>query len=168
MAKKPKKSDPELDKPEGEHGSEMAAEGPLLRILAQYVKDASFENPNAPNSLRSGQDAPAIDVNVEVKGAPIDQGTAEVTIIIGASAKRGEETSFIVELEYSGLFAFANVPADQLQALLLIECPRLLFPFARQIISDLTQQGGFPPLMLEPIDFAQLYRQQHMGDMAIN
>lgn len=167
MAKKPTKSDDKIEKNEGPNGAEQQSEGPLLRILAQYVKDASFENPNAPDSLRSGQDAPAIDVNVEVKGAPIDQGTAEVTLIIGANAKRDDKTAFICELEYSGLFAFANVPADQLQALLLIECPRLLFPFARQIISDLTQQGGFPPLMLEPLDFAQLFRQQHVGE-AIN
>ena len=180
MAKKPTKKELEkLAKQEAEAAA-LAAEaqtsqdapaqdqGPLLRILAQYVKDASFENPNAPASLRAGQEQPAIDINVEVKGAPIDQTTAEVTLIIGATAKRGDETAFICELEYSGLFAFANVPADQLQALLLIECPRLIFPFARQIICDLTQQGGFPPLMLEPLDFAQLFRQQNGGEQTIN
>ena len=152
--------------PEGEiKFQEPAPEmsGPLLRILAQYTKDVSFENPNAPDSLRAGLEAPAIEINVEVKGAPLDEGTAEVTLLISANARRGADVAFICELEYSGLFAFANVPADQIQALILIECPRLLFPFARKIIADMTQEGGFPPLMLEPLDFAALYRQQNSG-----
>jgi len=137
--------------------------GPLLRILAQYTKDVSFENPNAPDSLRQGLQNPAIELNVEVKGAPMDDNTAEVTLMITAQAMRDQDVAFICELEYSGLFAFANVPPDQIQALILIECPRMLFPFARKIMSDLTQDGGFPPLMLEPLDFAALYRQQNGG-----
>ncbi len=149
-------------------GDAAPAEGPLLQILAQYTKDASFENPNAPDSLRSGQDAPAIDLNVEVKGTPMDDNTAEVTIMVSARAQRGDAVAFICELEYSGLFAFANVPADQIQALILIECPRILFPFARKIIADMTQDGGFPPLLLEPLDFAALYRQQNGGSQAVN
>lgn len=168
MAKKPTKKElAEAEKAAAEAAAAQPAadQGPLLQILAQYIKDSSFENPNAPQSLRQGQAAPAIDINVEVKGAPIDQNTAEVNLIISATAKRDDDIAFICELEYAGLFAFANIPADQLQALLLIECPRLIFPFARQIISNLTQQGGFPPLMLEPLDFAQLFRQQHGGEV---
>lgn len=148
---------------EGASEAPAAGQGPLLQILAQYTKDASFENPNAPDSLRSGQDAPSIDLNVEVKGHPMDDNTAEVTIIISARAQREDQVAFICELEYSGLFAFANVPADQIQALILIECPRMLFPFARKIMADMTQDGGFPPLLLEPLDFAALYRQQNGG-----
>lgn len=178
MAKKPKKDDKKNETAESINipdaagtpaDTAAAAEGPLLQILAQYTKDASFENPNAPDSLRSGQDAPAIELNVEVKGLPMDDNTAEVTIMVSARAQRGEDVAFICELEYSGLFAFANVPADQIQALILIECPRMLFPFARKIIADMTQDGGFPPLLLEPLDFAALYRQQNGGaSQAVN
>ena len=174
MAKKPKK-DAELEDlkdsiniPDADGTPAQAsaegidpAAGPLLQILAQYTKDSSFENPNAPDSLRSGLEAPAIELNVEVKGTPMDDNTAEVTLFVSANAKRGDQIAFICELEYSGLFAFANVPADQIQALILIECPRMLFPFARKIVSDMTQDGGFPPLLLEPLDFSALYRQQH-------
>ena len=169
MAKKPKKTADKKAKAAAPETPEVTdAEQPMLRILAQYLKDASFENPNAPNSLRAGLDAPGIDLNVEVKGAPLDESTAEVTLLISAKASRGDDVAFICEMEYSGLFAFANIQADQLQALLLIECPRLIFPFARQIMAELTQQGGFPPLMLEPLDFAQLYRQQGGGTETLN
>ncbi len=179
MAKKPKKdakakeTAESINIPDAEGTAAAGAapapsEGPLLQILAQYTKDASFENPNAPDSLRSGQDAPGIELNVEVKGTPMDDNTAEVTIMVSARAQRDDKIAFICELEYSGLFAFANVPADQIQALILIECPRMLFPFARKIIADMTQDGGFPPLLLEPLDFAALYRQQNGGSQAIN
>lgn len=165
MAKKPKKDE---QKPEANTQNAEEANAPMLRILAQYLKDASFENPNAPNSLRAGLDAPGIDLNVEVKGAPMDDNTAEVSLLISAKASRGDDVAFICELEYSGMFAFANIGAEQMQAILLIECPRMLFPFARQIMAEMTQQGGFPPLMLEPLDFAQLYRQQGGGQEVLN
>lgn len=172
MAKKPKKDDkaPVKDAPadNAEATNAEDAQGPMLRILAQYLKDSSFENPNAPNSLRAGLEAPGIDLNVEVKGAPVDDNTAEVTLLISAKASRGNDIAFICELEYSGLFALANIGPEQMQAIMLIECPRLLFPFARQIMAELTQQGGFPPLMLEPLDFAQLYRQQGGGQEMLN
>lgn len=173
MAKKPAKDKPAKKDPELEalddiatppQSSEVEGQGPLLQILAQYTRDVSFENPNAPDSLRSNLEAPKIDLNVEVKGSPLQDNTAEVILMITAKATRGNDVAFICELEYAGLFAFANVPADQIQALILIECPRLIFPFARKILSDLTQDGGFPPLMLEPLDFAQLFRQQHGGE----
>jgi preprotein translocase subunit SecB len=175
-AKKPKKasakkaapkkaSKASLDTPLEVEANGAQASAPLLQILAQYTKDVSFENPNAPDSLRAGLPAPSIELNVEVKGNPREDNTAEVTLLISAKATRDGEVAFICELEYCGLFAFANIPADQMQALVLIECPRLIFPFARKIVSDMTQEGGFPPLMLEPLDFAQLYRQQGGGQV---
>lgn len=149
--------------PEAQHELQAGIDAPMLRVLAQYVKDASFENPGAPDSLRADLPSPGIDLNVEVKGAPKDDNTAEVAIFVTATAKRGKDIAFICEIEYAGLFAFANIPVDQIEGVMLVECPRILFPFARQLLSSLTQQGGFPPLMLDPIDFAQLYNQQRAG-----
>ena len=129
-------------------------------ILAQYVKDLSFENPNAPGSLQKlGQSKPSIDVAVNVNARQVGEDVFEVDLKVNASAKNDEESAFIVELMYSGLFGVKNLPQDALQPFLLIECPRLLFPFARRVIADATRDGGFPPLLLEPIDFAGLYRQ---------
>ncbi|WP_017932338.1 protein-export chaperone SecB [Robiginitomaculum antarcticum] len=177
MAKKPAKSKTDAPKaakpskkapkatPDAAPELELQAgiDAPMLRVLAQYVKDASFENPGAPESLRADLPAPGIDLNVEVKGAPKDDNTAEVAIFVTATAKRGNDIAFICEIEYAGLFAFANIPVEQIEGVMLVECPRILFPFIRQLLSSLTQQGGFPPLMLDPIDFAQLYQQQRGG-----
>lgn len=173
MARKPKKDEKPAEKQaetptNGAADQAAADQGPVLRVLAQYIKDASFENPNAPDSLRGDLPAPGIDLNVEVRATPRDENTAEVGIVITAKASRGTETAFICELEYSGLFAFANIPVDQMRAVMLIECPRILFPFARQIMAEMTQSGGFPPLMLDPIDFAQLYAQQSGGQTREN
>jgi preprotein translocase subunit SecB len=129
-------------------------------ILAQYVKDLSFENPNAPASLQKLAEAkPSIDVSVNVNARQVGEDVYEIDLKITAGAKHEEETAFIVELLYSGLFGAKNLPAEALQPFLLIECPRLLFPFARRVVSDATRDGGFPPLLLEPIDFAGLYVQ---------
>jgi preprotein translocase subunit SecB len=133
------------------------AKGPQLRILTQYVKDLSFENPNAPGSLQGGP-APAIDLQIGVSIDPVQEGLWEVGIPITVTAKREDNVLFLVELLYCGLFALENIPADGMEPMLHIECPRLLFPYARQIISSLTQNGGFPALPLEPIDFALVYR----------
>ena len=134
----------------------------MLRVLAQYTKDSSFENPNAPDSLRSGQDAPQIDINIEIGRAMIDDETVEVTLILRANASRADQAVFIAELEYAGLFAFQNVNIEEIQPMILIECPRLLFPFARQIMADMTQNGGFPPILLEPPYFAAMFREEMM------
>lgn len=131
--------------------------GPQLRILTQYVKDLSFENPHAPTSLQGG-DAPAIDLQIGVTIDPVQEGLWEVGLPITITAKRDEKTLFLIELLYCGLFALENIPAEGMEPMLHIECPRLLFPFARQIISSLTQNGGFPALPLDPIDFANIYR----------
>ena len=137
-----------------------AVEGPMLQVLAQYTKDASFENPNAPESLRTGQDAPAISINIEIGRQMLSDDTVEVVLMLKADARRGDQISFIAELEYAGLFTFRGANVEDIQPLILIECPRLLFPFARQIMADMTQNGGFPPIMLEPPDFVGMFRQE--------
>ncbi|WP_417481250.1 protein-export chaperone SecB [Maricaulis sp.] len=135
---------------------------PQLRILAQYVKDLSFENPGAPETLRNAQ-APAIDLAIDVQARSLGEGTFEVVLNINAKAAReNNDVVFITELAYGGLFQLANIADADREPFLLIECPRLLFPFARRILADATRDGGFPPLMLDPVDFASLYRQQIM------
>ena len=136
--------------------------GPMLRVLAQYTKDASFENPNAPGSLRSDQPPPEINIGIEIGRQMFDDDTVEVTLMLKADARRESGVAFLCELEYAGLFAFQGVTVETLQPLILIECPRLLFPFARQIMAEMTQNGGFPPIMLEPPDFAAMFRDQMM------
>jgi preprotein translocase subunit SecB len=131
-----------------------------IHVLGQYIKDLSFENPNAPRSLRASDKAPQLDVNVNVNARPQSQTDFEIELKLEARAVRGDETLFIVEVTYAGLFQIRNVPQEHIQPLVLIECPRLLFPFARQIVADATRQGGFPPLMIDPVDFTALYRQR--------
>lgn len=136
------------------------AQQPGIHVLGQYIKDLSFENPGAPRSLRPSDQAPKLDVNVNVNARPQSEGEFEVELKLEAKATRAEETLFIAEVSYAGLFQIRNVAQEHVHPLVLIECPRLLFPFARQIIADATRQGGFPPLMIDPIDFAALYRQR--------
>ena len=133
---------------------------PGIHVLGQYIKDLSFENPGAPRSLRPNDKPPKLDINVNVNARPQSENEFEIELKLEAKATRGEDTLFIAEVTYAGLFQIRNVPQEHMHPLLLIECPRLLFPFARQIIADATRQGGFPPLMVDPIDFAALYRQR--------
>lgn len=147
--------------PETANGADAEhSQGPMLQILAQYTKDASFENPNAPESLRTGQDAPAISINIEIGRQMLSDDTVEVVLMLKADARRGDQIAFIAELEYAGLFAFKGANVEEIQPLILIECPRLLFPFARQIMASMTQNGGFPPIMLEPPDFVSMFREE--------
>lgn len=140
----------------------VTAGQPHIGITHQYVKDLSFENPNAPESLLSGQELPRIEVNVDVNARAAQESRFEVSLRVTASAKQDDATIFLVEVIYAGLFVLQNIPQDQVQAVCLIECPRLLFPYARRVVSDLTRDGGFPPLLLDPIDFAELFR-HHMA-----
>ncbi len=134
---------------------------PPVQILGQYVKDLSFENPNAPGSFRNNQTQPSFSINVDVRTTPMDgETTYEVTLTLRADARVGESHVFLVELSYAGLFALNRVPPDHHRPFLLIEAPRLLFPFARQIIAEITRDGGYPPLLINPIDFLELYRRQ--------
>lgn len=136
-------------------------QAPQLRILAQYVKDLSFENPGAPDSMRTGQKAPAIDLSIDVQARSLSADTYEIVLNIAAKAAREDETVvFIAEMSYGGVFQMANVADADREPFLLIECPRLIFPYARRVLADATRDGGFPPLMLDPVDFAGLYRQQ--------
>nr|NUR37640.1 protein-export chaperone SecB [Sphingomonas sp.] len=132
---------------------------PQVSILAQYVKDLSVENPSAPQ-VYSWQVQPTLDVqfNLNVQGA--GEGVHEVTLKFDISARSDNGVHFVVDLSYAGLFAIRNVPEEALPPFLLIEGPRLLFPFARQVISDAVSNTGFPPLMLDPIDFAAAYMAQ--------
>ena len=143
--------------------ADTAAERPTnltFAINMQYVKDLSFENPRAPQVFANNQNAPQVQVNVDVGARQVGENVYEITLVLNAEAKAGEDTVFVVELTYAGLFTVPPLPQEQLRPLLLIECPRLLFPFARAIVADATRDGGFPPLMINPIDFAALYRRQ--------
>ena len=135
---------------------------PSIRVMGQYVKDLSFENPSAPGSLRQGGQ-PQIDIAVDVRATPQEGDAFEVELVMNAKADREGAPLFIVELTYAGLFQIQNLDERAREAFLLIECPRILFPFARRILADATRDGSFPPLMLEPIDFAALYRQKLSG-----
>jgi preprotein translocase subunit SecB len=131
-----------------------------LGVVAQYVKDLSFESPGAPQSVRARGAAPAINIAVNVQYRALQQGEIEVELKIEARARDGETVLFAIELVYGGIFKLANIPADNITPVAMIECPRLLFPFARQIVADASRNGGFPPLLIDPIDFVQLYRQR--------
>jgi len=132
---------------------------PQLMVLGQYVKDLSFENPNAPATLQQ-QAQPQINVQVNVSAKPMTDTDIEVTLRLEGKAETNGTVMFNVELEFAGMFRIQNIPQEQVQPVVLIECPRLLFPFAREIIATSTRNGGFPPLMLDPIDFVSLYQQR--------
>lgn len=153
------------DQPATGNDQEGGDTQPRFRINLQYVKDLSFENPNAPRSLlTSAQKRPDINVSVNVTAQSLGGTAYETVLQLSAEAKTEDGSAFLCELSYAGVFTLDNFPEDQLQPFLLIEAPRILFPFARRIMADATRDGGFPPLMLEPIDFVQLYqRQQQQG-----
>ncbi|MHA1560046.1 MAG: protein-export chaperone SecB [Alphaproteobacteria bacterium] len=135
---------------------------PHMSVVAQYVKDLSFENPEAPKSLTPRQAQPKIDVNINVSAKRVSDTDLEISLKLEAKANDTTDkiVLFAVELDYGGLFRVLNIPDKQLGAIAMVECPRLLFPFARQILADATRGGGFPPLMLEPVDFVALYRER--------
>lgn len=146
---------------DGQAAAQPAQAAPQnLGVLAQYVKDLSFESPGAPQSLRERNQQPAITITINVEPGEIVNNEVEVELKLDAQAKVGESVLFAVELVYAGLFRLTNIPPEAVQPILRIECPRLLFPFARQILADSSRNGGFPPLLLDPIDFLTLYRQR--------
>ena len=132
---------------------------PSFNLTGQYIRDLSFENPGAPASILAGGANPTFNVgiNVGVKKQTDDVYAVEITL--KAKAERDQTVLFNVELIYGGIFRLRNVPENQLAPLLMVECPRLIFPFARQVLASVTQQGGFPPLMMEPVDFNAIYVQ---------
>ena len=131
-----------------------------LTVLVQYCKDFSFENPNAPRTLGGQQQGPNISVQINVNGRQVGPAEYEVGLALEGGAGEGENTLFKFELDYAGVFRVENIPAEQIQPAIMIEGPRLLFPFARQIIADAVRNGGYPPLYIDPVDFHALFMQR--------
>ncbi len=140
-------------------GSQPGGTAPRFSVLAQYVKDFSFENPNAPRSL-APQQGPNIGLQVNVNARQLGPTDYEVSLLLEGGAGEGAGALFKFELNYAGVFRVENIPADQIQPLVMIEGPRLLFPFARQIVADAVRGGGYPALYVDPIDFHGLYMQR--------
>lgn len=135
-----------------------SGQAPQFGIAGQYVKDLSFENPNAPASLVSGQTNPGSNVNINVQVKKQADDLYAVEIGLNVKTERDSKVLYALELVYGGLFRTKNIPENQLGPLLMVEAPRLIFPFARQVLAQTIQSGGFPPLLLEPVDFLALYR----------
>lgn len=142
-----------------ENAANAANAAPTLNLVGQYIRDLSFENPGAPASIMGGAGQPGFGVNINVGVKKQADDIYAVELTLNAKAERDKTLLFNVELVYGGVFRIRNVPEDRLPELLMIECPRLIFPFARQVLASVTQQGGFPPLMMEPVDFVSIYRQ---------
>jgi preprotein translocase subunit SecB len=149
-----------MDQPDSAPATNGEDTAPAVGILTQYVKDLSFENPNAP-AVYQANAQPQLDVGFNIGANQVGEDVHEVVLKIDVKAQGADgQTHFLVDLQYAGLFGIRNVPPEHLQPFLLGEAPRLLFPFARRVLADAVRDGGFPPLMLEPIDFAALYVQQ--------
>jgi preprotein translocase subunit SecB len=138
----------------------QAEKPPQLNVLAQYIKDFSFENPNAPRSLTPGQQQPAINIQINVNAKPVAETDIEVELKLEGKAETPQLMLFSFDLVYAGVFRIQNVPQENVHPLVMIECPRLLFPFAREIIAAAVRNGGYPPLLIDPVDFVGLYRQK--------
>ncbi len=146
----------------GQTASEAAAtplEGAQLAVLAQFIKDLSFESPNSPRSLQRPGENPKLQVNVNVQAAKESDDIYQVDLMFEAQAQSDDGVIYNIELVYSGMFRLTNIPDEFLQTVLSVDCPTILFPFLRRIVADLTQEGGFPPLLMDPMDFASLYRE---------
>jgi preprotein translocase subunit SecB len=136
---------------------------PQLNVLGQFIKDFSFENPNAPRSLAPSQTQPNINIQINVGVGQLAANDYEVSLKLEGKAESADATAlllFAFDLTYAGLFRIQNVPQEQIHPVVMIECPRLLFPFAREIIASSVRGGGFPPLLLDPVDFVALYQQR--------
>jgi len=141
----------------GANGETDEQEFPPIMIGAQYIKDLSFENPQGPEVLVSMSDSPQVNIDVNTSARALAEDVYEVALFIRGEAKSDNKTVFIVELTYGGIITLSNVPEENIQPLLLIEAPRHLFPFARGIVANVTRDGGFPPLLINPMDFVALY-----------
>jgi preprotein translocase subunit SecB len=148
-------STPELQAPAPQPGAQ-----PSMRILGQYLKDLSFENPHSPQSLAPQKTQPEINISINVNARNLAPSDFEVELHIDAKATSENKVIFAAEILYAGVFRLENFPQNMLHPAVLIECPRMLFPFARQILGDATRNGGFPPLMLDPIDFSGMYQKR--------
>jgi preprotein translocase subunit SecB len=142
------------------NGGPAPDKAPQLNVLAQYIKDFSFENPNAPRSLSPGQQQPTINIQINVNAKPVSDTDYEIELKLEGKADTSGTVLFSFDLMYAGIFRIQNVPQENIQPVIMIECPRLLFPFAREIIATVVRNGGFPPLLIDPVDFVGLYRQR--------
>ena len=157
--------DPIIDAPEA--NGQGAGEQPQAQTIAQYIKDLSVESPSAPQVFQ-WQTQPSLDVQFGINGGKVGDDVHEIILKIEVNAKSDSGTHFIVDLSYAGLFGFRNIPEEALPPFLLVEAPRLLFPFARQIIAEAIQNLGFPPVLLDPIDFASAYMAQSDAQQQID
>jgi preprotein translocase subunit SecB len=139
-------------------------DGPQMFVNVQYIKDLSFENPRAPQSLIQPATQPDVAINVDVKARNLNTGAYEVVLTINVNANAQGEPVFLVELAYAAVVTVLNAPEPMVATLVLVETPRMIFPFARAVIASATRDGGFPPLLINPIDFAELLRRQQMPE----
>ena len=144
---------------QGAPGGEAQQEAARLNVLAQYIKDLSFESPNTPQSLQAQGENPSLEVNVNVQARKQGDDIFETALHFEAKAASQDTVYYNIELVYAGLFRLTNIPENLLQPVLFVDCPAMLFPFMRRMVADLTREGGYPPLYLDPIDFPALYRQ---------
>ena len=143
-----------------DQSSNGAGAMPQMHVIAQYTRDLSFENPNAPRSLGPQDASPSIGIEINVNANQVSETEFDVTLTLEGKAGEGPGLLFNFELAYGGLFRIQNIPPEQMHPFVMIECPRMLFPFARQIVADAVRNGGFPPLYIDPIDFVALYQQK--------
>ena len=139
-----------------EAAGQQNATAATFTINAQYVKDLSFENPNIPGLLTLEAE-PSVEMNIDVKGSNLDNDFYEVVLTLSCKGTSGETTLFVAELSYGSLISLNDVPEEQIQRILFVECPILMFPFARNIIADATRDGGYPPILMQPVDFQAIF-----------
>ena len=139
-----------------EVAGQQNAAAATFTINAQYVKDLSFENPNIPGLLTLEAE-PSVEMNIDVKGSNLDNDFYEVVLTLSCKGSSGETTLFVAELSYASLISLNDVPEEQIQRILFVECPILMFPFARNIIADATRDGGYPPILMQPVDFQAIF-----------
>jgi len=158
----------EENKPNGgnETASQEDQQGPKVSVLGQYIKDLSFENPNAPKSFQEPGENPNLQLNFNVGANKLSDNTYEVTLHFEGAAKSESSGIYQLDLVYAGVFRVENFPEERLRPFLFVDCPATLFPFVRRIIADLTREGGYPPLLIDPIDFAALYRRNAAKEQA--
>lgn len=147
-------------------GSAQTGQQAQLNVLAQYVKDLSFESPGAPQTLQGPGENPQLQIGVNVNAGPRGEDIYETVVHLEAHAKSDAGVIYNIELDYAGLFRIKNVPENMLQPILFVDCPTLLFPFLRRVVADIARDGGFPPLMLDPIDFFAMFQQRIAEEQA--
>jgi preprotein translocase subunit SecB len=151
--------------PQNQMPNQAQNQAPQLSVLTQYIKDFSFENPNAPRSLAPNQQ-PTVSLQINVNANPLAATDFEVELKLEGKTEAAGTVMFSFDLAYAGVFRIVNVPQESMNAIIMIECPRLLFPFAREVVAAAVRSGGFPQFLIEPIDFVALYRQRMEQQMS--